>query len=96
MFKGLILALGFILALGVVSMDGLSPFGIRSVHAAGDNMGQVRLILKKLSTSMASMKDLDELEDAGMDKEDVDRMRRAMDRKIKQMTGDAVELIRTL
>ena len=63
---------------------------------AADNMGQVQLILKKLRSSLVSLKDFDELEEAGMDKADVDRMRRAMQQKIKQMTGDAVSLIKAI
>ena len=60
------------------------------------NMSQVRLVLKKLRGSLASMKDFDELESAGMDKQDVNRMRSAMQKKIKQMTDDAVGLITAL
>ena len=68
---------------------------VAPVYAA-DNMAQVQLILKKLKSSMANMKDFDELEKAGMDKRDVDRLRNAMKAKIKQMTTDAVDLIRVL
>jgi len=49
--------------------------------------------LKKMRSSMSSLKDLDELEKVGMSKRDVDRMRRAMNQKIKQMTDQAVDLI---
>lgn len=63
---------------------------------AADGMAQVQLILKKLRSSLVSLKDFDELEAAGMDKADVNRMRRAMEQKIKQMTGDAVTLIKAI
>jgi len=66
-----------------------------TAHAA-DQMGQIQLILKKLRSSMSSMKDFDELERAGMSKKDVDRMRRAMSQKIKQLTDDAVASIRNI
>jgi len=66
-----------------------------SVQAAGE-MGKIQLILKKLRTSMSSMKDFDELEKAGMSKKDVDRMRRAMTQKIEQLTDDAVRSIRNI
>jgi len=79
-----------------VSMLGASYALVPSAHAADDNMAQVQLILKKLRSSMANMKDFDELEEAGMDKQDVDRLRKAMKGKIKQMTSDAVDLIRVL
>ncbi len=70
---------------------------VSQANAAGDvNMAQVQLILKKLRSSMANMKDFDDLEEAGMDKVDVDRLRSAMRNKIKQMTSDAVDLIRVL
>ena len=82
------------LTFGNVSKGSLS-ITIPSAMAA-DNMGQVQLILKKLRNSLVSMKDFDELEDAGMDKADVNRMRRAMNQKIKQMTNDAVLLIKAL
>jgi hypothetical protein len=69
---------------------------VAKASAADNNMAQVQLILKKLRSSMANMKDFDELEAAGMDKKDVDRLRNAMKGKIKQMTSDAVGLIRVL
>ena len=88
------LMIGLALSLSMVSLNHAS-IGIAQAQAA-DNMAQVRLILKKLRGSMASMKDFDELEAAGMDKTDVDRLRKAMKGKIKQMTADAVELITAL
>jgi len=89
-----VLMIGLVLSLSMVSLSPASV-GIAQVQAA-DNMAQVRLILKKLRSSMASLKDFDELEAAGMDKADVDRLRNAMKGKIKQMTTDAVELITAL
>ena len=89
-----VLMIGLVLSMSMVSLNHASV-GIAQVQAA-DNMAQVRLILKKLRGSMASMKDFDELEAAGMDKADVDRLRKAMSGKIKQMTTDAVELITAL
>ncbi len=80
---------------GFVSIS--HSYGLVSQASAADaNMAQVQLILKKLRSSMANMKDFDELEAAGMDKKDVDRLRNAMKGKIKQMTSDAVDLIRVL
>jgi hypothetical protein len=90
--RKMIFAVGFALMLSL-SFTQQHYFSVPTVSAAGDSMAQVRLILKKLRSSMASMKDFDELEDAGMDKEDVDRLRNAMTAKIKQMTTDAVDLI---
>ncbi|MDQ6976390.1 MAG: hypothetical protein Q9M22_07490, partial [Mariprofundaceae bacterium] len=68
------------------------------LHAEEEQLGmhQVQLILKKLRASMASMKDFDELETAGMSKKDVDRMRRAMSQKVKKLTSEAIDLIRAL
>ncbi len=59
-------------------------------------MERVQLILKKLRSTMASMKDFDELEEAGMAKKQVDRMRKAMTQKVQQLTDDAVSSIRDL
>ncbi len=89
-----VLMIGLVVSMSMLSVDHTSV-GIAQVQAA-DNMAQVRLILKKLRGSMASMKDFDELEAAGMDKADVDKLRRAMKLKIKQMTADAVDLIKAL
>jgi len=86
----------FMVMVFVTSMSNQSSLLVPSAHAADDNMAQVQLILKKLRSSMANMKDFDELEEAGMDKKDVDRLRNAMKGKIKQMTSDAVDLIRVL
>ena len=98
---------GEILNKKVLLLSGLMVLGLATSHptlalisqanAAGDvNMAQVQLILKKLRSSMANMKDFDELEEAGMDKTDVGRLRSAMKNKITQMTSDAVNLIRVL
>ena len=89
-----VLMIGLVLSISMLSVD-YTSVGIAQVQAA-DNMAQVRLILKKLRGSMASMKDFDDLEAAGMDKADVDKLRRAMKSKIKQMTTDAVDLITAL
>jgi hypothetical protein len=89
-----VLMIGLVLCLSMISLNHVS-IGIPQVQAA-DSMVQVRLILKKLRGSMASMKDFDELEAAGMDKVDVDKLRNAMKGKVKQMTADAVELITAL
>jgi len=64
--------------------------------AAATSMAKVQLILKKLRGSMTSMKDFDELETAGMPKKDVDRMRRAMSQKIKQLTDEAIASIQSM
>lgn len=94
--------LNIALVCGLVCFGGVGVQGVSVAHAASDaaasdkNMANVQLILKKLRDSMTSMKDLDALEDAGMDKADVDKMRRAMKQKIQQMTTDAVDMIRAL
>ncbi|HID37259.1 MAG TPA: hypothetical protein EYP39_07800 [Ghiorsea sp.] len=88
-----------ICAMMMFSVSMLNPHSyalVSTASAAEGNMAQVQLILKKLRSSMANMKDFDELEEAGMDKSDVDRLRKAMKGKIKQMTTDAVDLIRVL
>ncbi|MDX8386933.1 MAG: hypothetical protein R8M46_00160 [Ghiorsea sp.] len=95
MYKNMIWVVGLVLSLSVFSLDGKS-FSVASVQAEDNGMTQVRLVLKKLRGSLASMKDFDELEEIGMDKADVNRMRRAMKLKIKQMTSDAVDLISAL
>lgn len=89
-----VLAMSLMLSMSMLSLEHTSV-GITQAQAA-DNMAQVRLILKKLRGSMASMKDFDDLEAAGMDKADVNKLRRAMKSKIQQMTKDAVELITAL
>ena len=97
MHKALMLIMGFTLSLGMLTT--ISPQGQWSLSvpvAQAQGIESVQLILKKLRGSMASMKDLDALEEAGMSKDDVNRMRRAMKQKIKQMTNDAVDLIRDL
>jgi len=89
-----IYAMGFVFMVNMFSW-GDAPWKVKA-YAAESSMAQVQLILKKLRGSMASMKDFDALEKAGMDKKDVDRLRRAMKAKIQQMTSDAVELISAL
>ena len=64
--------------------------------AGSDKMAQITLIIKKLRESMASLKDLDQLEKAGMPKKDVDRMRRALEQKNQEMINEAIAEIRSL
>lgn len=80
------LVLAAILAIGIA-------FPMQAMSA---EMSSVSLILQKLRSAMSSVKDFDELERAGMSKPDVNRMRRAMNIKIKQLTDEAVEMIRGL
>lgn len=70
--------------------------GASMAHAADDEMGRVKLLMQKLRESMQSLRDLDELEKAGMPKQDVDRMRRALQSKIQQMIDETVRSIRAL
>jgi len=64
--------------------------------ASADSMTRLRIILQKLQDAMASMKDLDKLEESGMPKKQVDRMRRAMQLKINQMMEEAIKNIHAL
>lgn len=90
------LALGLFLALAVpVSTNGISYQSAVAAEQATE-MERIQLILKKLRSTMASMKDFDELEAAGMPKSQVNRMRKAMEQKVQQLTDDAVESIRGL
>jgi hypothetical protein len=64
--------------------------------ASGDKMAQITLIIRKLRESMASLKDLDALEKAGMPKKDVDRMRQALEQKNQEMINEAIAEIQSL
>jgi len=93
------IALGFALMIAVASPS-ISPVSMhiqyQQVQAGEADMAQIQLILKKLRASMSSMKDFDELEKAGMSKNDVNRMRRAMSEKIQQLSDAAVASIRRI
>ncbi len=102
-FKPLLLTitLAWMLAGGLPAVNtasGSLGLGVPVAAAADQQSGmeRVRLILKKLRDAMGSMKDFDELEEAGMPKKDVDRMRHAMETKIKQMMDDALQAIQSL
>jgi len=98
--KMFMFALFFVIAAAPTAPNGnikALTFSYTELHAEEkDSIGQVQLIMKKLRASMSSMKDFDELESAGMSKDDVDRMRRAMTQKIEKLTQEAVGLIRAL
>ncbi len=100
MKKGLLATMAAIIfALAAPIPHSLTPtVAYQQVQAAevAGGMKRLNLILKKLRDAMGSMKDFDELEKAGLSKKDVDRMRRAMDDKIKQMMEDAIYAIRSL
>lgn len=89
------LSMGMLLFAAAIESNHLTMIPLAAAQEEG-NMDRVSLLLNKLRTSMASMKDLDELEKAGMSKEDVDRMRRAMEQKIKQLTDEAIASIHAL
>ncbi len=78
-------------AWALAAMLVLMPAG----YAAGD-IQQVQLLIQKLRASMESLKELDELEKAGMSKRDVDRMRNALRQKIQQMIDDTIAEIQKL
>ncbi len=71
-------------------------FGLVSAQADDEGMVRVRRTLNKLKGAMKSLNDFDELEKAGMPKKDVDRMRRAMEKKIQNMMNDAIRAITEL
>ena len=85
----------FVLAAAPIG-NNQAGFTYTMAQAGEGGMAKVSLLLKKLSSSMASIKDFDELEQAGMPKADVDRMRREMNEKINQMTEEAITLIQSL
>jgi len=97
------MAIGFVfllLMVGLAPVPGMDG-GWRVLAAegdasAGDSMTRLRIILQKLQDAMASMKDFDKLEKAGMPKKQVDRMRRAMQLKINQMMEEAIQDIHSL
>jgi len=96
--KGIVLS--FVL-MALMLSPVLSPTSMQlqysqATAAEENSMAKIQLILKKLRGSMTSMKDFDELEQAGMSKRDVDRMRRAMGQKIKQLTDEAISSIQSL
>ncbi|MDQ7004626.1 MAG: hypothetical protein Q9N67_06810 [Ghiorsea sp.] len=93
MIKSALFSLMFV---AVLSVSLTSQSIIPSLSAEGANMAQIQLILKKMKSNMQNMKDFDELEDAGMDKKDVDRLRNATKAKVQQMTSNAITLIRQL
>lgn len=100
MKKGLLaMMVAAILALAAPAPgSSLGALGYNHLHAAEavNGMKRLNLILKKLRDAMGSMNDFDELEKAGLSKKDVDRMRHAMQAKIKQMMEDAIYVIRSL
>jgi alkylhydroperoxidase family enzyme len=96
-FKSAMVALSLAMAMATpfIASNHLSMIPL-AIAQEQSGMDKVSLLLKKLRASMASMKDLDELEKAGMSKEDVDRMRRAMEQKIQQLTDEAIASIHAL
>lgn len=59
-------------------------------------MEQISTITKKLIQMTEASRDLDMLEQEGLSKSDVDRMRRAMKQKVNQLTNENIELIKAL
>jgi len=98
--KGLLLSM---MLSAILFAPGVSSTSMQAQYAQASaeesvmaDMAKIQLILKKLRGSMASLSDLDDLERAGMDKRDVNRMRRAMKQKIKQLIDEAIDSIEAL
>jgi hypothetical protein len=85
-----------ILATNAGVMTSFASIPAADAAAADDKMAQITLIIKKLRESMASLKDLDALEQAGMPKKDVDRMRKALEQKNQEMINEAIAEIQSL
>ncbi|MDX8401928.1 MAG: hypothetical protein R8K47_04790 [Mariprofundaceae bacterium] len=81
--------MAWMLALALGLSVAATPSGVLAAEQ-DTGFAKVQLMLKKLRDSMAGLKDLDELEKAGMPKKDVDRMRRVLKRKIQQMIDDTI------
>ncbi len=88
--RGSLWAGALVAALAWGSMAGVSNASVAVAADGGAGFAKVQLMLKKLRDSMAGLKDLDELERAGMAHADVERMRRVLKRKIQQMIDDTI------
>lgn len=81
------LALAAILAIGMSSP---------ATAAESESMQRLHIMLLKLKDASASLKDMDKLEQAGMEHRQVERMRQAMRRKIQQMIDETIRQIQQL
>ena len=87
----------FLFAAISVPIKGVPALNLQYSQAvASEEMVQVQLIIKKLTGSLASLKDLDALEEAGLPKQDVLRMKAAMKMKIGQLTDTVIKSIHAL
>lgn len=86
------------LASGHVSAFGQDYSAKRTMSPvyASAHLAELKTILAKLRESMASMKELDDLEQVGMPASEVDLMRQALKQKINEMTSEALLSIKRL
>lgn len=93
-------AFALLAPMNLTATGGVASYSVAvAADAAADSeasMKRVNLIIRKLRDAMSSMNDLDELERAGLSKRDVDRMRKAMEEKIRQMMDEALGAIQKL
>lgn len=89
-------ALAIILGLTACAPAKKATITEESFRASQQTMEKISVINKKLIQMAESNKDLDALEQEGLSKADVNRMRRAMRHKVRQLTDENIQLIKAL
>ncbi len=91
------------LMLVLVSLSSCASVGSKSTVAADhqsmtaeEKLQKISLITLKLHGMHESNGELDVLENEGLEKSDVSSIRRAIEKKIKQLTGETIDLIDAL
>ena len=78
------------------SVGGKSTVSVDESMTADEKLHKINLITQKLHGMHESSNDLDVLESEGLEKSDVNSIRRAIVNKIKQLTNQTVHLIDAL
>lgn len=63
---------------------------------APQQLSNLRVVLSKLGETLKTNRDLDSLKELGMPEREVKRLKQALDMKVKQLTDDALYVIRSI
>lgn len=61
-----------------------------------EGIAKLRIVMSKLSETLKANKDIESLKELGMPEQEVIRLQKALDMKVKQLTEDTVYVIRSI
>lgn len=92
----------FVLLLLLLSVSSSSAYAVESPlpslqeSSISQEVMNLRTVLSKLSETLKTTQELDTLKSLGMPEREAERLKEALNMKVKQLTEDAIYVIRTI